>query len=114
MKVSEKTLRELLDRLSKDEAYRDTLRNDWQNALDDLELTPAELAALASQDEDALRRLSGSNVSAASAGFFGTAFICSWLCITTIDTRGSTRDTCPGSKKGCGTHNTHNCLVMIR
>lgn len=49
-----------------------------------------------------------------AGGFFGTWVVCSLLCITTLDTRGSTRDTCPGSKKGCGTHNTHNCLVMIR
>jgi hypothetical protein len=112
--MSEKTLRKVLQKLNKDEAFRDKLRNDWQNALDDLDLSPAEAAALSSQDEDALRRLVGSDVTALQQGFFGTDFICSLLCITTLDTRGSTRDTCPGSKKGCGTHNTHNCLVMIR
>ncbi len=112
--MSEKALRAVLEQMNKDEEFRYKLRDDWQNALDDLDLSPAEVAALASQDEDALRRLAGSDVSAMAGGFFGTDFICSLLCFTTIDTRGSTRDTCPGSKKGCGTHNTHNCLVLIR
>jgi len=113
--MSQETLRAVMDRLNSDKGFRDKLHNDWQNALDDLDLSPAEIAALASQDEDALRRLGAdTKAMSAGAGFFGTWVLCSLACIFTIDTRGSTRDTCPGSKKGCGTHNTHNCFVMFR
>jgi hypothetical protein len=112
--MSQETLRLILEQLNTDEEFRERMRDDWQNALYELELSPAEAAALASQDEDALRRLVGADVTALEGGFFGTDFICSLVCITTIDTPGSGRDTCPGSRQGCGTHNTHNCFVLIR
>ena len=111
--MSEETLRKVLERLQKDKEFHRRMQYDWQGALQDLDLSKAEVIALAMQDEDSLRRLAGSDV-ARGLGFFGTQFICSWLCTivwTTVplDTKGSTRDTCPGSKQGCGTHNTHNC-----
>ena len=112
--MSEERLRLILERLNTDEEFRARMRDDWQNALGELELTPTETAALASQDEDALRRLAGADIPTPENGFFGTDFICSWLCITTIDTEGSTRNTCPGSRQGCGTHNTHNCFELVR
>jgi hypothetical protein len=68
----------------------------------ELDLSPAELAALSTQDEDALRRLAGGEVTIAgqAVGFYTTNLICSWLCfclpfVTRIDT--------PDSKRGCGT-----------
>src|SRR5215831_11802035 len=112
--MSEKTLRTVLERLQKDKEFHRRMQYDWQGALKDLELSQAEVVALATQDEDSLRRLAGSSAVSQGLGFFGTQFICSWLCtivFTTVplDTKGSTRDTCPGSGQGCGTHNTHNC-----
>lgn len=113
--MSEKTLRTVLERLQKDKEFHRRMQFDWQGALQELDLSKAEVIALAMQDEDSLRRLAGASANVAQGlGFFGTQFICSWLCTivwTTapLDTKGSTRDTCPGSKQGCGTHNTHNC-----
>jgi hypothetical protein len=112
--MSEETLRQVLERLRTDEEFRERLGNDWPNAIGELDLSPAEIAAISSNDEDALRRLVGADVTAYQNEFAGTNFICSWVCITTIDTRGSTRNTCPESKKGCGTNATHNCVMEVR
>jgi hypothetical protein len=60
--MSEEALRRLLDRLNDDEAFAQKLRDDWQDAIDDLGLSSAELVALEDGDEDALRRLSGAEV----------------------------------------------------
>ena len=113
--MSEETLRQVLKRLKEDKDFHRKMQYDWVGALKDLPLSSTEVIALALQDEDSLRRLAGGDVALQGGlGFFGTQFICSWLCTikwTTIniDTEGSTRDTCPGSGHGCGTHNTHNC-----
>ena len=88
-----------------------------RDALNELDLSPAELAALASQDDDALRRLAGADVSAYAGGqgFYGTAFICSYACIFTIDTPQSGRTTCPGSKAGCGPgSDTSHCVMQMQ
>ena len=79
--MSEEALRRVLDRLNEDEAFRTRMKDDWQDAIDELGLSPAELAALATQDEDALRRLAGADVSgfalaagpAQGSNLFGTA-----------------------------------------
>ena len=106
--MSEETLNRFMERLGSDEAFRERMANDWQDAIDELDLSPAELAALSTQDEDALRRLAGAdvtgflqNVGGGGLGFYTTNLICSWLCITTIDTPGSKRD-CGTGPRGCG------------
>ena len=91
------------------------MQYDFVGALQKLDLSKAELAAIALEDEDALRRLAGvESLGGGGLGFWGTQLVCSWFCTIDItngpwDTKGSGRDTCPGSKGGCGTHNTHNC-----
>jgi hypothetical protein len=115
--MSDETLQRFLERVTADEAFRDRMQNDWKHAIDELDLSPAELAAVATQDEDALRRLVGAEVTPYSANFYTTAFICSLVCVTTLDTPGSGRDCgtgqcrgTPGSGQGCGTG--ANCRVM--
>jgi hypothetical protein len=102
--MSEKTLRTFLKRLNTDRKFRKSLydQRDWASVISKLDLSPAELAAISTQDEDALRRLAGGNVKIAgqNLGFYTTNFICTWLCfcvpfVTAIDT--------PGSGRGCGT-----------
>lgn len=102
--MSEKTLRKVLERLNSDRKFRKSLydQRDWASVIDGLDLSPTELAALSTQDEDALRRLAGREVKIAgqNLGFYTTNVLCSWLCfcvpaVTYIDT--------PNSKRGCGT-----------
>jgi hypothetical protein len=102
--VSEKTLRKFLERLDSDKTYRKRLKDerDWPQVIKELDLSPADLAALSTEDEDALRRLAGGEVKIAgqNLGFYTTNLICSWLCfcvpfVTHIDT--------PNSKRDCGT-----------
>src|SRR5262245_32744048 len=102
--MSEKALRQFLDKLNKDKKFRQCLydQRDWAPIVKKLDLSPAELAAISTQDEDALRRLAGRDVKIAgqNLGFYTTNLICSWLCfclpfITHIDT--------PQSKRDCGT-----------
>ena len=108
--MSEETLQRFLERLNSDEGFKQRLQTDWYNVIGELELSPAELAAVATEDEDALRRLAGAEVMGYRTNFAGTAVACSLLCFTTIDTPGSTRHcgtgrcaTQPGSGQGCGT-----------
>jgi Nif11 domain len=99
--MSEETLRRFLERLNTDEAFRERVKDARQFALEELDLSPAELAAVSTQDEDALRRLVGADVAAYAGqqvGFYTTNLICSWLCFTTIDT--------PQSGRHCGTGDT--------
>lgn len=102
--MSEKTLRRVLERLNSDEKFRESLKNerDWASVVRELDLSPAELAAISTQDEDALRRLAGTEamIAGQNLGFFTTDFICSLFCfcfpwITYIDT--------PQSGRHCGT-----------
>jgi hypothetical protein len=97
--MSERTLRNFLARLDSDKKFRKSLydQRDWESIVRDLDLSPAELAAISTQDEDALRRLAGGEVKIAgqNLGFYTTNFICTALCFTTIDT--------PQSGRGCGT-----------
>jgi hypothetical protein len=102
--MSEKTLRRLLERLNSDEEFRESLKNerDWARVIRELDLSPAELAAISTQDEDALRRLAGTEamIAGQNLGFFTTDLMCSLFCfcfpwITYIDT--------PQSRRHCGT-----------
>ena len=102
--MSEETLRRFLERLNTDAAFRESARQNPATALDEFELSAAEQAALATNDEDALRRLAGSDVSGflapggAGAGA-GTGIDVSifWFCGPT--------EYCftPNSKRHCGT-----------
>jgi hypothetical protein len=66
--MSEEALRRFLARLKEDAAFRESMVSDPENALVEFELSPAERVAITSNDEDALRRLAGLDVS----GFSGT------------------------------------------
>lgn len=61
--MSETSLQQLLERLSSDESFRAQLEADPENVLKQFALSDTELTALASNDEDGLRRLSGQEVS---------------------------------------------------
>ena len=61
--MSEQALRAFMDKLLSDEEFRDRVSNDANAVVDEFDLSPAERAALSSNDEDALRRLVGAEVS---------------------------------------------------
>jgi hypothetical protein len=87
--MSEATLQRFMERLNEDADFRNSVQADPEGAFAALGLSPAEQAALTSGDEDALRRLSGTDTSAFRAG---TWFLCTVLCPKT-----------PGSGDHCGT-----------
>ncbi len=102
--MSEKTLRQVLQRLNSDDEFRANFKDpwNWHRVVRQIDLSPAELAAIATQDEDALRRLAGAEptIAGQNLGFYTTNLLCSLLCwcfpgITFIDT--------PQSKRHCGT-----------
>jgi hypothetical protein len=64
-------------------------------------LTPTEQAAITSGDEDALRRMTGEDVSGYMMGSSSSSII--------VTVRPRPTDT-PGSGNGCGTGSTHNCF----
>jgi hypothetical protein len=69
--MSEENLQRLLERLGSDEEFRHKLEHDWEAVIDELGLSETERIALTEWDEDALRRLAGSDVSA--YGYVGAA-----------------------------------------
>jgi|SRR5947209_9733165 len=91
--MSEEALRQMLERLSSDEEFRERAMNDFPEASAEYDLTSTELVAFGTQDEDALRRLAGMEVAGYAQGFIAT-ILCTYGCVPT--------DT-PGSGKGCGT-----------
>lgn len=119
--MSEDILRRFMQKLNTDSAFRDLVKKDWEKALDEFDLSPAEVAALATQDADALRRLMNADVSGyAAAGWWGTIG-CTAACVTSAcpNTPGSRRHcgtgqcpSTPGSGGGCGTGS--NCGVVGR
>jgi hypothetical protein len=66
--MSEETLRRLLERLHDDAAFVEHLKVNPEETLREFELSPTEQFALTSNDEDALRRLAGLDVSGYAAG----------------------------------------------
>jgi hypothetical protein len=85
--MSEENLRRFLDRINSDTAFREQAQRDPKTALEGFELSQIEQLALAAEDEDALRRLAGMDVSghALPAGRGGgpaavdpTAVLCTW------------------------------------
>jgi hypothetical protein len=105
--MSEKTLRKFLDRLHSDKQFRESLRDEkhWASAVGELHLSPAELAAISMQDEDALRRLAGSEVKIAgeNLGFYTTNLICSLLCFCWPFSNTRINIDTPNSRRHCGT-----------
>jgi hypothetical protein len=61
--VSEESLRRFLDRLASDTAFVEQLKANPEEALGEFDLSATERTALATNDEDGLRRLAGSDVS---------------------------------------------------
>jgi hypothetical protein len=57
--MSEASLLKVLERVNSDEKFRKKLEEEPGPVLEEFELSTAEVAALVSADEDALRRLSG-------------------------------------------------------
>jgi hypothetical protein len=94
--MSEETLQRFLERVNTDEEFRDKLKENWEDVIGELDLlSPAELIAVSTQDEDALRRLVNADVTAYNLNFYTTNVICTLACPITLDT--------PGSGRGCGT-----------
>lgn len=86
--MSDQTLQRFLDRLNADADFRESAASDPEGAFADLGLSATEQAALTASDEDAMRRLTGTDVS----GYFFASMFCSLACPDT-----------PGSGLGCGT-----------
>lgn len=105
--MSEKTLRKFLDRLNSDKKFRESFRDQrvWATTVGELDLSPAELAAISMQDEDALRRLAGGEVKIGGEklGFYTTDLICSWLCFCTPFSNTRINIDTPNSRRHCGT-----------
>jgi hypothetical protein len=57
--MSQETLRRLLERINTDQAFRERLEKDPENALREADISTVEGLALAMNDQDALRRLLG-------------------------------------------------------
>jgi len=105
--MSEETLRRFLDQLNTDGAFRDSVGQDPAGAFAQFGLSPAEQAALATNDEDALRRLAGQdvrgymqNVGPQAPGFLSIIScktndftVCGWwtLCCLTAEEEGCSR-----------------------
>jgi hypothetical protein len=62
--VSEESLRLLLEKLQSDEKFRQAMIDDPTTATETFDLSSTEIEALASNDEDALRRLGGVDTAA--------------------------------------------------
>jgi hypothetical protein len=94
--MSEETLARFLERVNTDTEFREKLKENWEEVIAELdELSPAELIAISTQDEDALRRLVNADVTAYSLNFYTTQLVCTLACPITLDT--------PNSGRGCGT-----------
>lgn len=90
--MSEDALQKLIERFNSDSAFAEKMQGNWQEAVADFDLSEEELTALGNQDEDALRRLAGAEV---SGHWPGVTF---WGC-----TVGCKPENTPGSGKHCGT-----------
>ncbi len=99
--MSESTLRRFLERLNEDAVFLDSAVANPEGAFAQFGLSQAERVAITSGDEDALRRLTGADVSGYLAGSSSSIYL-------TL-TKPRPTDT-PGSGNGCGTGSTHNCF----
>jgi hypothetical protein len=102
--MSDKTLLRFLERLNTDSSFLESAVANPEGAFAAFGLTSAEQAAIRSGDEDALRRMTGMDVSGYMLGSSSSSII------YTGGGRPRPTDT-PGSGNGCGTGSTHNCFV---
>lgn len=102
--MSDKTLLRFLERLNTDSAFLENAVANPEGAFAAFGLTGAEQAAIRSGDEDALRRMTGMDVSGYMLGSSSSSII------YTAGPRPRPTDT-PGSGNGCGTGSTHNCFA---
>ena len=77
--MSEHTLHRFLARLNEDVTFREVVQADPSTAFRAHGLSPREQASLIASDEDALRRLSGAEVT----GYFFASMFCSLACPAT-------------------------------
>jgi hypothetical protein len=90
-----------LERLNNDTAFLESAVANPEGAFEVFGLTSAERTAITSGDEDALRRMTGNDVSGYMLGSSSSSI---------IYTRGTRPADTPGSGNGCGTGSTHNCF----
>jgi hypothetical protein len=112
--MSEEALKKIIERANKDQAFKKKLEEDPLAAVKDLGLSPAEETAIATGDEDALRRLVGADVQ----GFW---ILVTVACATRVNCPNTRPPACPetpprpggtpGSCSGCG---TGRCAGQIR
>lgn len=78
--MPEEELRRLLERLQTDEEFRERIGHDTQSALSEFDLSYTERVALASNDEDALRRLAGAQIDIEPEFWkWVSRHICTWI-----------------------------------
>jgi hypothetical protein len=102
--MSEATLQTFLERLNTDASFRESVQANPEGAFAEFGLSPAEQAAFSLGDEDALRRLAGTDV---SGHIWYTTLITKYVS-SNCSTPGSgqhcgTGSCTPGSGTGCGT-----------
>jgi len=66
--MSEESLRAVLDKIEADEGLRERLSTDPAAAVSELDLSPSEMVAILTNDEDGLRRLVGAETGAFAYG----------------------------------------------
>src|SRR5438309_422075 len=91
--MSEETLKQFLERLGSDEAFKERMTSNWQEGSAEVELSETELVALGPQDEDALRRIVSAEVTGHALSFL----------FTPACTYGCRPPSTAGSGQGCGT-----------
>jgi hypothetical protein len=108
--MSEQALRAFMDKLLSDEMFRERVNHDANAVVDEFDLSPAERAALSSNDEDALRRLVGAEVSGfgMSGGIpiaqytpFGKQVTAGLICIRTTQITWTDNDNPPCLRSSC-------------
>ena len=80
--MSEEALKRFIERVNNDEAFAEKVRNNWEDVIDESGLSPAELTALGTEDEDALRRLMGAEVTGHWIGGWPLprTLVCTYTC----------------------------------
>jgi hypothetical protein len=105
--MSDTSLRSLIERINTDESFRDSLMSDPEGALQQFDLTPAEMVAFATNDEEALRRLSSSDVNGYGNGGLGTGPL-NTIVYSTIQYNTTVIFQARSYAIQCGTHGTVN------
>ena len=88
--MQERAAQGILDRVNDDEGFRNRFEHDIPGVLAEFDLSHTEQMALASTDEDALRRLAGANVDMEATAFW--KWLSRLLCTRWFCGPGGTRD----------------------